>query len=152
MRLPTRTGPSTNFVVPLTWSPGGKPAQYSISSITRGALPAGAVLTADIADAGTNPIPVQVTVTDAAGHSGTVPFGGHPDVPPLPTGSVLKPLLPGGSVSEPLLQTFRLPLTSVTGHGVDPTTITALTISFGDRTGGSLYLDNVGISMPSTVS
>lgn len=146
VQLPTRTRPSTNVVLPVTWSSGGRPAQYSISKIPRDALSAAAVLTADIADAGTNPIPVRVTATDSAGHTSTMPFGAHPDVPGMPTGSVLKPLLPGGSISEPLLQTFRLPLSSITGGGVDPTAITTLTITFGDSTGGSIYLDDVGIS------
>lgn len=126
--LPTRTGPSTNRVLPLTWSPGAGTARYSMSAIVPGALSERAVLTADLANAGSGTIGVQAIITDAAGHSKTVPFGEHPSLLPIPTGSVLKPLLPGGSVSEPLLQTFRLPLTSASS--IKPGDITSLTITF----------------------
>ncbi|MGI8417045.1 MAG: hypothetical protein ACR2P2_12750 [Nakamurella sp.] len=141
--LPTRTGPSTNRVLPLTWSPGATMAKYSMSAITSGALSEQAVLTADLANAGSSTIGMQVIITDAAGHSKTVPFGKHPGLPPIPTGSVLKPLLPAGSISEPLLQTFRLPLASASN--IKPGAISSLTITF-DAPGGSVYLDNVGLT------
>ena len=144
--LPTRTGPSTNRVLPLSWAAGAAPAHYEITSIRPGTLTGTSVLTADLANAGSASLPVQVTLTDAAGHSATLPFGAHPDLRPIITGSVLKPLLPGGSVAEPLLRTFRLPLRSAPSQGIDLSTVTTVAISFNTEAAGAVYLDNVGIT------
>lgn len=144
--LPTRTGPSTNLVLPLSWVSGAPPAQYAITAIRPGALTDKSFLTADLANAGAATLPVQVSMTDAAGHSATIPFGAHSDLRPIITGRVLKPLLPGGSISEPLLRTFRLPLSSASAQGIDLSTVTTLAISFTSSVGGTVYLDNVGIT------
>jgi len=146
MALPTRTGPSTNHVLELGWKPGTTAARYTITAIPARSLPTHPVLTADIANATAGAAALQVTITDAAGHTATVPFGEHPQLTPLITGSVLKPPLPGGSISEPPLQTFQLPLATATG--VDPTTITSMDITFTAPGGGSLYLDNIGVTSP----
>lgn len=144
--LPTRTGPSTNRVLPLSWVSGSPSAQYAITAIRPGALTEKAFITADLANAGATTLPVRVSMTDAAGHHATVPFGAHSDLRPIIAGRVLKPLLPGGSISEPLLRTFRLPLSSAAAQGIDLSTVTALAISFTSSGGGTVYLDNVGIT------
>ena len=144
--LPTRTGPSTNRVLPLSWASGAAPATYSITAIPPGMMSEKDFLTADLANAGSTALPVVVTMSDSTGHRATVPFGQHPDLLPIITGSVLKPPLRGGSIAEPLLRTFRLPLSSAAAHGVDLATVTTLTISFPTSGAGTVYLDNVGIS------
>jgi len=144
--LPTRTGPSTNLVLPLSWVSGAPPAQYAITEIRPGALTEKSFLTADLANAGAATLPVRVSMTDAAGHRATIPFGAHPDLRPIITGRVLKPLLPGGSVAEPLLRTFRLPLSSASARGIDLATVTTLAISFTTSGAATVYLDNVGVT------
>lgn len=142
--LPTRTSPSTNHVLKLDWKPGTTAAPYTITAIPAHSLPTKAVLTADLANATTGPVGVAVTITDTAGHTATVSFGEHPQLAPLITGSVLKPPLPGGSISEPLLQTFQLSLGTATG--VDLATITRIAITVTAPGGGTIYLDNIGIT------
>lgn len=145
--LPTRMGPSGNRVLSLTWSSDDETATYEITEIGSGSLPDGAVLTADIANAGANKVPVRVTIEDAAGRSSTVPFGEHPDLAAMVTGTMTKPPLPGGSIQEPQLRTFRLGLDSAGQDGFDTSSVSSLTITFAADT-GSVYLDNVGVTTP----
>lgn len=128
--MASRTGPSGIPVTHLT-GPGQVRQTYAVPA---GSLPRGGALRVDLADAAAERVEgraVRITVelTGRGGSQAVLPLGADGELAaPLPGQFVKAALLMPAPSSEPVLTTYTVPVEAMTAAGVEPETLTSVTL------------------------